>query len=50
MAPTGFEPSTPASERPQNHTLDGAATGIGMFSIKPHYFAYLTTLSVAEIM
>jgi hypothetical protein len=27
----GFEPAIPASERPQTHALDGAATGIGTF-------------------
>ena len=27
--PTGFEPAKPASKRPQTHTLDRAATGIG---------------------
>jgi len=50
MAPTGFEHAIPTTERPQNHTLDHVATGIGIFSIKPHYLAYLTTLSVAEII
>jgi hypothetical protein len=29
MSPAGFEPTTPASERPQTHALDRAATGIG---------------------
>jgi len=29
MAPAGFEPAIPASERPQKHVLDPAATGIG---------------------
>jgi hypothetical protein len=29
MAPTGFKPVIPASERSQNHTLDRTATGIG---------------------
>jgi hypothetical protein len=29
MPPEVFEPVTPARERPQIHTLDGAATGIG---------------------
>ena len=29
MPPSGFEPEIPASERPQTHTLDRAATGIG---------------------
>jgi hypothetical protein len=29
MPPAGFEPTIPASERPQTHALDRAATGIG---------------------
>jgi hypothetical protein len=29
MSPAGFEPVIPASERPQTHNLDRAATGIG---------------------
>jgi len=29
MPPAGFEPAVPASERPQTHAFDGAATGIG---------------------
>jgi hypothetical protein len=29
MPPTGFKPTIPASERPQTHMLDRAATGIG---------------------
>jgi hypothetical protein len=28
MTPEGFEPKIPRSERPQTHTLDGAATEI----------------------
>jgi len=28
MAPEGFKPTIPASERPQTHTLDRAAIGI----------------------
>jgi hypothetical protein len=28
MPPEGFEPTIPASERPQNYALDRAATGI----------------------
>ena len=27
MPPVGFEPAIPASERPQTHALDRAATG-----------------------
>jgi len=30
MPPAVFEPAIPASERPQNDTLDCAATGIGL--------------------
>jgi hypothetical protein len=29
MPQAGFEPAIPASERPQTHALDRAATGIG---------------------
>jgi hypothetical protein len=29
MPPTGFETTMPATERPQTHTLERAATGIG---------------------
>jgi hypothetical protein len=28
MSPAGFGPSLPASERPQTHTFDDAATGV----------------------
>ena len=31
MPPVGFEPTIPASERPQDHALDRAATGTGIF-------------------
>jgi hypothetical protein len=30
MPSAGFEPEIPASERPQTHALDRAATGIGL--------------------
>jgi hypothetical protein len=33
-APAGFEPAIPASERPQTHALDSAATGIGEFDLQ----------------
>jgi hypothetical protein len=33
MPPSGFEPAFPASERPQTHALDRAATGIGHVSL-----------------
>ena len=29
MPPVGFEPTTPASKRPQTHALERAAIGIG---------------------
>ena len=29
MSPAAFEPTIPASERPQTNALDRAATGIG---------------------
>ena len=32
MPTVGFEPTTPAGERPQTYVLDHAATGIGMLS------------------
>jgi hypothetical protein len=34
--PVGFEPAIPASMRPQNHTLDRAATGIGNSNKSDH--------------
>jgi len=37
MPPEGFEPATGASERPQNHALDRAATGIGIWNITHKY-------------
>jgi len=30
MAPAGFEPAIPESERPQTHDLDRPAAGIGL--------------------
>jgi hypothetical protein len=32
MLPVGFEPTIPASARPQTYALDRAATGIGLES------------------
>jgi hypothetical protein len=37
MAPIGFDPEIPASEQPQNHPLDRAATGVGE---ELHSFVY----------
>jgi hypothetical protein len=33
MPPAGFKPAVPASERPQTHALDCAATEIGIFQL-----------------
>jgi len=33
MSPAVFEPTISASERPQTHALDRAATGIGFFCL-----------------
>jgi hypothetical protein len=41
MPPAGFEPTIPASERPQTHALDGAAAGIGslaLYAVKCYMF------------
>jgi hypothetical protein len=37
MLPVEFEPTIPASELPQTHDLDRAATGIGFPPIKSKY-------------
>jgi hypothetical protein len=37
MLPAGFEPAIPATERPQTHAFDGAATGIGGKAKYPEY-------------
>jgi len=34
----GFEPATPASERPQTHVLEGSATGTGTYVNGGLYF------------
>ena len=36
-APAGFKPAIPASERPQTHVLDHAATGIGVHTYSPYF-------------
>jgi hypothetical protein len=33
MPPAGFEPTIPASKRPQTHALDRKATGIGTWGL-----------------
>ena len=41
LPPAGFEPAIPASEKPQTHALNRAATGIGSYYIYYYYF-YVT--------
>jgi hypothetical protein len=33
MLPAGFEPTIPASEMPQTHALESAATGISLIAV-----------------
>jgi hypothetical protein len=40
MPRAGFEPTTPATERPQTYPLDRAATGIGLYYIIPFKSKY----------
>jgi len=42
-APVGFEPSIPASERLQIHSLDSTATGIGVVNINNTFKKSLPT-------
>ena len=43
MPPVGFEPAILASEWPQTHALDRAATGIGqMLQYSSKIFSYIT--------
>ena len=44
MPPAGFEPATPASDRPQTLAFDRSATGIGMDYSTRSLVAMLTTL------
>jgi hypothetical protein len=46
MPPAGFEPAIPASERPQTHDLDRAATEIGLcFVSTDEYITYINRSS-----
>jgi hypothetical protein len=47
MLPVGFEPTIPASERPQNHDLDRAATGTGATGFTNKNFNVLPTDIIA---
>jgi hypothetical protein len=41
---TGFGPAIPASERPQTHALDRAASGIGTLNVTFYKFAYFSNI------
>jgi hypothetical protein len=41
MSPAGLEPTIPASEQPQTHPLDRAATGIGSVDIPLPMWAHM---------
>jgi len=41
LPPAELEPAIPATERSQTHTLDRAATGIGVSKSVVHFFLYL---------
>jgi hypothetical protein len=45
MQPAGFEPTIPASERPQIHSLDRAAIGIGFAQYSAAKYEFFLTLS-----
>ena len=53
MPPAGFEPATPASDRPQTLALDRSATDIGNFKILllkiGHSVHFLTLLTRAAL-
>jgi hypothetical protein len=44
MPPPGFKPTIPASERPQTHALDRAATGIGLDVTYIHTYIIVVTV------
>jgi len=46
MPPAGFEPTIPASERPQTHALDCAATGTGIQNKRQLYPIKLANVSI----
>ena len=45
-SPKEFEPTTPASERPQNQALERTATGIGVKMFAAYKFCIIVNLSV----
>jgi len=52
MPQAGFETTTPASEQPQTHALDCAATGMGAFHLVASYenqCTYTTSTPYASV-
>jgi len=50
MPPGGFESAIPGNERPQNHALDSAATGIGFYSITFPIYYFFINISLLTIL
>jgi len=48
MSPAGFEPAIPANERPQNHALDIAETGIGILHSRTFNFLIYSDYAKAD--
>jgi hypothetical protein len=46
MLPAGYEPTSAASERPQTHALDRAATGIDRNALLTFTFIYVSQATV----
>jgi len=49
MAPEGFEPTIPAGERPQTHTLESAVIGIGTFICKRSFIYPIMRLELMSL-
>jgi hypothetical protein len=49
MLPVGIEPAIPASERPQTHALDRAATGLCPTIFSDQKFSAVNTTSEAQV-
>jgi len=48
MPPAGFEGAITASERPQTHALDRAATGIGIYTVTWGKFVYCKVVGMLD--
>jgi hypothetical protein len=50
MPSAGFEPTIPASERPQTDVLDRAATGIGNNNNNNYYYYYYVRRNIFTVV